>query len=222
MKVSTDSVLLGASVPIVDCSKVLDIGAGTGILSLMIAQRMSTPEIDAVEIDQDTYQECLYNIQKSIWANRINCYHTDIENFTENCFSKYDIIISNPPFYTEDYISTNQKRKIARSTQSLSFEKLLDSVAKLIASDGYFAVIIPYKEEKSFVELASKNTLYPKQITHIKGHAEIDFKRSLLIFSTEKKKIQYKELCIEISRHKYTPEYINLTKDFYLNIEKNS
>jgi tRNA1Val (adenine37-N6)-methyltransferase len=136
--------------------------------------------------------------------------------FTEEIDETYDLIVSNPPFYTAEYKSEKIQRDIARFSDALPFEHLLHSVSKLLSKNGMFSVIIPYKEEEIFLALASKVNLFPHNILHVKGNSTSNIKRSLIVFSFNKMDIKTEGLTIETSRHEYTKNYINLTKDFYL------
>ncbi|MDI1257031.1 MAG: methyltransferase [Flavobacterium sp.] len=218
MKIGTDSVLLGAWTPIYNNPfSVLDIGTGTGILSLMLAQRTSAEQIDALEIDENAYEQCVENFENSPWGDRLFCFHAGLDEFIEEPEDEYDLIISNPPFFSEDYFTGNEQRDQARFQDALPFEHLIEAVDLLLSENGIFAVIIPYKEEKKFLDLAFEAELYPMKITHTKGTATSEIKRSLMAFSRNKTEdFPIDELIIEISRHNYTPEYIALTKDFYL------
>ena len=217
MKIGTDSVLLGAWTSLkTNPNSILDIGAGTGILALMLAQRSAAELIDAIEIDDDTYEQCVDNFEHSPWGDRLFCYHASLEEFVEEIEDQYDIIISNPPFYSEDYKTDNGKRDLARFSDALPFEHLLDSVSKLLSKEGIFSVIIPFKEEETFISLASKFKLFPNRILQVKGSPTSETKRSLLEFSFRESEIKTQELIIETARHQYTEDYINLTKDFYL------
>ena len=217
MKIGTDGVLLGAWASIDKNSfSVLDIGAGTGILSLMIAQRSNAQNIEAIEIDADAYEQCSENFENSPWADRLFCYHASLLEFVEEADEKYDHIICNPPFYSEDFKTDNDARDLARFNDAMPFEHLIYAVANLLSESGVFSVIIPFKEELSFIDLASKAALYPKNILHVKGNPDSEIKRSLLEFTFMKNEAKILELVIEKLRHQYTEEYINLTKDFYL------
>ncbi|MGB6268385.1 MAG: methyltransferase [Olleya sp.] len=217
MKIGTDSVLLGAWTPLdTNPFSVLDIGAGTGVLSLILAQRSNAQVIDAIEIDELAYEQCVDNFEVSSWSDRLFCYHADLAEFTEEIEDKYDLIISNPPFYSENFKTENEQRDLARFTDALPFGHLIESVSQLLAIDGVFSVVIPFKEEADFITLASAVKLYPNKIMHVKGSPSSDIKRSLLVFSFRESEIKTETLIIETSRHKYTESYINLTKDFYL------
>lgn len=220
MKIGTDAVLLGAWVFLEnEIDSILDVGSGTGIIALMLAQRSFALTIDAVEIDNDAYEQTVTNFENSNWGDRLYCYHSSFQNFADEIAEEdetYDLIISNPPFYTDEFESKNDARNKARFTTSLSFNELLKGVSKILSKKGKFTVIIPFKEEQGFVELAKENNLFLNRVCHVKGNPSSAFKRSLLEFSFEDKKLIKENLTIEIKRHQYTEEYINLTKDFYL------
>jgi tRNA1Val (adenine37-N6)-methyltransferase len=217
MKVGTDGVLLGAWCPIDNNPfSILDIGAGTGILSLILAQRSNAFQIDAIEIDEDAYEQCVENFESSPWGDKLFCFHAGLDEFMEEPEEDYDIIISNPPFYTEDYKTENEQRDLARFSDALPFKDLVEAAHLLLSENGIFAVIIPFKEEEKFITLAKDFELYPFKITRVKGTPTTEIKRSLLAFSKTQKQTLVDELTIETARHQYTEEYIDLTKDFYL------
>lgn len=217
MKIGTDAVLLGAWASLNNNPfSVLDIGAGTGILSLMLAQRSRAELIDAIEIDDAAYEQCVENFESSPWGDRLFCYHAGLDEFVEEIDDQYDLIISNPPFYSENYKTEDQARDLARFTDALPFQELLAGVSKLLSEDGQFCVIIPFKEEARFISLAAELNLYPRNILQVKGQPSSDFKRSLLTFSFEPATVETNALVIETTRHNYTDAYIELTKDFYL------
>jgi len=218
MKVGTDGVLLGSWAPVNhNPFSVLDIGAGTGIIALMLAQRTNAEQIDALEIDEDAYEQAVENFENSLWGDRLFCFHAGLDEFIEEPEDEYDLIVSNPPFYAEDYKTENEQRDLARFQDAMPFEELVEAADLLLSENGIFAIILPFKEEAKFIALAKEAELYPTKITHVKGTPTAAIKRSLLAFSrNETTEIEIDELTIEIDRHIYTPEYIELTKDFYL------
>lgn len=217
MKVGTDGVLLGAWANLSgNPASVLDIGAGTGLLSLMIAQRTDAQQIDALEIDEDAYEQCVENFENSTWNDRLFCYHAGLDEFAAEIDDQYDMIISNPPFYSETVSSGNNARDKARLNTSMPFGELIDAVAYLLSESGSFHVIIPFKEEVSFIKLAKQKKLFPKLITRVKGTTTSEIKRSLIEFTFHQFIYSSYELIIEKGRHEYTDQYTQLTKDFYL------
>lgn len=218
MKVGTDGVLLGAWTPINNNPfSILDIGAGTGLIALMLAQRTSAEQIDALEIDESAYEQAVDNFENAPWNDRLFCYHAGLDEFMEEPEDEYDIIVSNPPFYSEDYKTDDEQRDLARFQDAMPFEDLIEAADLLLSEKGIFSVIIPFKEEERFTVLAKEFELYPFKITRVKGAPTTEIKRSLLAFKRiENSVISINELIIETERHVYTPDYIELTKDFYL------
>ncbi|MEP3207939.1 MAG: methyltransferase [Maribacter sp.] len=217
MKIGTDGVLLGAWISVENMpNSMLDIGAGTGLLSLMLAQRSLAENIEALEIDEDAYEQCVENFEASPWADRLFCYHAGLDEFLEEIEEPYDLIFSNPPFYSEEVSSGNVARDNARQNKSLPFDELLEGVSKLLSTNGRFATIIPYKEELTFMALATSLGLFPNRILRVKGNPSAEIKRSLLEFSFTKGKVVEDTLTVEIKRHEYTAAYQELTQAFYL------
>jgi tRNA1Val (adenine37-N6)-methyltransferase len=224
MKIGTDGVLLGAWASIKDNTySILDIGAGTGVISLMLAQRSDAENIEAIELDGDAFEQCAENFEASDWSDRLFCFHAGFDEFVDEYTEEepdeselYDLIVSNPPFYSEEVTSGDEARDNARQNTSLPFEELVTGVSKLLSHNGTFATIIPFKEEEKFIALATNNKLNLNRITRVKGNKNSEIKRSLLEFSFSKSEIITNELVIEKERNNYTIDYINLTKDFYL------
>ncbi|AOW20526.1 tRNA1(Val) (adenine(37)-N6)-methyltransferase [Urechidicola croceus] len=218
MKIGTDGVLLGAWVQLNNPFSILDIGTGTGVISLQLAQRSNAEVIDALEIESNAFEQAVENFERSDWGDRLFCYHASLQEFVEEIDDDYDLIIANPPFYTSTFkVNDIQKnRAIARHSEYLTYELLLNSTSKLLSSTGSCAFIIPFDEEDNFLKIASENKLYPNRITRVKGTSQSPIKRSLIQLSFETKNKEYSELIIEIERHLYTPEYLDLVKDFYL------
>lgn len=230
MKIGTDGVLLGAWCPIDNSpNSILDIGTGTGIVALMLAQRTATRhtiQIDALEIDENAYEQATENFENSLWNHQLFCYHAGLDEFVEEPEEEYDLIVCNPPFYAENYKTGNEQRDIARFQDAMPFEDLIEAADLLLSENGIFAVIIPYKEEERFINLCANVELFPIKITRVKGTLKTEIVRSLLAFkrfdpsfseqAEQLAVLNTNELVIEINRHEYTDEYINLTKDFYL------
>jgi tRNA1Val (adenine37-N6)-methyltransferase len=219
MKVGTDGVLLGAWAEINnEVFSILDIGAGTGLIALMLAQKCNAEVIDAIELNDEAYEQTVENFEQSDWGDRLFCYHASLQEFADEIEDKYDLIISNPPFYTSTYKELSEERAMARHTESLSYTELLEGTSKLLSEQGSCAFIIPFQEEENFISIAKENMLFPTRITRVKGTETAPLKRSLLQFSFSKTEIEINELIIEIERHQYTKEYINLVQDFYLKL----
>jgi tRNA1Val (adenine37-N6)-methyltransferase len=218
MKIGTDGILLGAWTPIENNPlSVLDIGTGTGIIALMLAQRSNAEQIDALEIDGEAYEQATDNFENSPWNDRLFCFHAGLDEFIEEPEDEYDLIICNPPFYSEDYKTNDKKRDLARFQDAMPFEELIEAADLLLSENGIFSVIIPFKEENKFLSLANDLELYPFKITRVKGTPTSEIKRSLLAFSRNRiDNFSIDDLIIETERHVYTPEYIELTKEFYL------
>ncbi len=222
MKIGTDGVLLGAWASLDHLpNSILDIGAGTGVISLQLAQRDRHVQIEAVEIDDDAFEQCTDNFEQSPWADRLFCYHASLQEFAQEMIeegeqSSYDLIISNPPFYTDDYKTQDDKRDLARFTDALPFEHLILCAAHLLSEKGRFCVVLPKKEEEKFVSLAAAQHLNVLRKCDVRGTPTSEIKRVLLEFSFLQTEQISEEIVIENSRHNYTEEYIALVKDFYL------
>ena len=216
MKIGTDGVLLGAWTDVKNAKSILDIGAGTGVIALMLAQRSNAEVIDAIEIDDNAFEQCVDNFEQSSWGDRLFCYHASLEEFAEEIEDEYNLIICNPPFYSEDYKTKNDQRDLARFQDAMPFEHLLKNVSMLLSENGLFSVIVPFKEETLFISLASKYNLFLNRKLHVKGNTRSEIKRSLIEFSFRKSETLIESLIIETERHQYTEDYTNLTKDFYL------
>ena len=217
MKVGTDGVLLGAWTSLDNNPQsILDIGSGTGVIALQLAQRSMAELIDAIELDESAYEQCVQNFEASPWGDRLFCYHAGFDEFVDEMDEQYDLIVSNPPFYSEEMTSGDIARDLARQNNSLPFQELLEGVSKLLSQNGIFSVIIPFKHELDFLHLAKTVGLNPSRITRVKGMPETEVKRSLIQLQFSTTEPQPNELVIESGRHQYTKEYIELTKAFYL------
>ncbi len=218
-KVGTDGVLLGTWTNVDNSPKrILDIGSGSGLVALILAQRTTAKNIDAVEIDKDAFQECEQNFKTSIWQNRLSSYNSDIRHFKDKIDYKYDLILSNPPFFDTTSNDFLNSRTRARKQINLNETELLDSVKYLLKNNGRFTVILPFNNHQSFIKKADNKNLFLNKLTQVKGHKNSPIKRSLMQFDFKKKPLIENLLILETSRHQYTESYRNLVKDFYLNL----
>lgn len=216
MKVGTDGILLGAWSSANAPQRILDIGTGTGLLALMMAQRYPQAYVDAIEIDEASALEAIDNIQNSPFINRVHVAHTSLQIFAEHTPHHYDLIVSNPPFF-----NTGLARNTARHTHTLSHEGLFFCTKKLLNEKGQFCLILPKKEGEDFVHLAVNSGLYLAEKTNVRPKPTKAIERLLLRFSNfNLNEIIERELIIEREGTKriYTKEYIDLTKEFYLNM----
>lgn len=219
MKIGTDGVLLGAWVSLESSPEsILDVGAGTGVIALQLAQRSNAELIDAVEIDADAFEQCTENFEQSPWGDRLFCYHAALQEFASEVDDKYDLIISNPPYYSDSFKSGDSKRDAARFNDALPFDHLSVCAAHLLAENGTFALIIPSKEEVEFLKAANKAGLYVKRRCGVFGNKQAAEKRVLLALTKTEQTPILASLTIEKVRHNYTDEYIELVKDFYLKL----
>ncbi|TDQ32401.1 tRNA1(Val) (adenine(37)-N6)-methyltransferase [Zeaxanthinibacter enoshimensis] len=225
MKVGTDGVLLGAWTSVDhDPQSILDIGAGTGLVALMLAQRCGAELIDAIELDEEAYEECVENFENSPWGDRLFCYHAGLDEFVDEMDETYDLISCNPPYFEPHSGKGNgdqtkdEARMKARQFNSLPFSELLASCARLLSEKGQCSFVIPYLAEEEFLSLAAENKLWPLRICRVRGRADTALVRSLLTLTFQKEDLMVEELVIEKERHIYTEEYRRLTGDFYLNM----
>lgn len=215
MKVGTDGVLLGAWVPCVNAGRVLDIGTGTGLIALMLAQR-SEALIDAVEIDADAAEQAKENVQNSPWADRIKIYSDSFQNYVAASFQKYDLIVSNPPFFVDSLKSPKERRSNARHTDSLTFQDIVLGSRSLLQDEGTLAVILPIVESESFVACALENGFFLHSQIVVLPKPDTAAKRYLMTFGMREKETEYGDIVVEIARHHYSESFKCLTKDFYL------
>jgi len=217
-KVGTDAVLLGAWVPIPSpCEHILDIGSGCGIISLMLAQR-SNAQIIGIDIDKLSVEEAIENANNSQWKNRIKFINSSIQSFcTPEYQNKFDLIVSNPPFFVNSLKSPIYKRNISRHTGTLPFEELILSVDYCLSFSGQFAIIIP-DTEKDRIQLLCKNQgLFCTKILQIQPIENKAVNRIILLFSRKEKPLQIENISIRNTNKEYTLPYQLLTKGFYLN-----
>jgi tRNA1Val (adenine37-N6)-methyltransferase len=216
MKVGTDGVLLGAWAGCENANQVLDIGTGTGLIALMIAQR-SQATIDAIEIDENACLQAQENFQRSPWSRRITLLHKSFQEYAEETNKKYDLIVSNPPYFQNSLHAADEQRTKARHNRELELSDILEGTSKLLTNDGKLSIILPYIEGVMFIANASDKGLYCVRQTNVLPTPKASVKRLLLEFQKQKKTLVDQDLVIELDkRHEYSEKYIELTKDFYL------
>ncbi len=219
MKVCTDSCLFGAYVAhkieqkIIEPKRILDIGSGTGLLSLMIAQK-SNAIIDSVEIDEKSYQQTKENFYESQWNQHLQAFHHDIKNFDAS--SKYDLIISNPPFFENDLKSEHKNKNVAKHRDGLTLQELVQSIQNHLESNGTFAVLLPFRRTAYFKRTAAENNFYLKEEKLIKQTPKHQYFRAILFFETKPASVISKELVIKDEKANYTEQFQFLLKDYYL------
>lgn len=209
-RVGTDGVLLGAASSVDQAKKILEVGTGTGLVSLMLAQRNAKAAIHAIDINEKAVELAAENFVQSPFKNRLMTSVEDYKNF--NPKEKYDLIISNPPYFEE-----NQSKKdiIARQQTELSFDLLIEKSKSLLTENGLLSVIIPFEVGLLFEELCCRNQLYLQRRLLIYGIVHSKPKRLLLEFGSEQQEIIQEELIIEKSPRKYSNDYLKLTEAFH-------
>jgi len=210
-RVGTDGVLLGALANVNAAERVLEVGTGTGLISLMLAQRNSTAEFLGIDINEEAIHLTRINFENSPFSSRMNKRLQDFKNFETP--EKFDLIVSNPPYFEE---SDSVKDKLARQTIELNFGQLIAKSSVLLSENGIFSVIIPSDMGEEFIELAGKNALCLVRKIHIKGIETAKVKRLILEFSLKKDPLQESELVIEKSPRNYSDQYLEFTKEFHV------
>ncbi|NMA72780.1 MAG: tRNA1(Val) (adenine(37)-N6)-methyltransferase [Bacteroidales bacterium] len=215
MKVGTDGVLLGAWVGLSKAKNLLDIGTGTGLLALMLTQRSPEILVTAVELDKAAAEQAKENVNCSPWKDRVEVVHENILDYCND--NKFDVIVSNPPYFNNNLLPPNRERTLARHNDHLTYPDLISKVVQLLNSNGRFSVIIPFNQKEEFIQLCNMHGLNTKRVVNVQTTPNAPFKRVLLEFSfNHNKEVDKRTLLIEENRHCYSSEYIELTKDFYL------
>lgn len=214
-KVGTDGVLLGAAADVSSAGKILDIGSGTGLISIMVAQRCSG-EIVAIEPDVKSFVQLYENVRDCKWSNRIDVVNSALQSFKTN--SRFDLILSNPPYFISSLKNPDHRKSVARHNDTLSHQDLLSGVEELMTLNGKFQVILPFNEGMKFIRAALEKNLFCNDLMKIQPSPGSEIKRVIITLSRQKRQVHESVLIIETGeRHEYSEEYKNLTKDFYLN-----
>lgn len=214
MKLSTDAVLLGAWAKCNDAQRVLDIGTGTGILALMMAQKNSYAQIDAIEISEAAFTCAAQNFASSPWQNRLNLTHTSLQQY--HSAKLYDLIIVNPPYFNASELSEYDYRNHARQQVLLTEIDLLTGINQLLQSNGFAYVVIPYSNTGLFLETAAAQNLYARNLMHVQPTPAKPAYITLLCLGRQKQSLQIEALTIRKHDGTLSEQYVALTSDFYL------
>ena len=214
MKVGTDGVLLGAWADVYEKNTILDVGSGSGLIALMMAQR-SNALIDAIEIDKDAADQSKENIENSPWENRISIHHQPFSDYVKNSQKQFDLIVSNPPYFRNALKSKDQKRVMARHDDSLPYEVLMNGAAKLLNNTGSLALILPFNAYNEINSIALSKSLFCVRRMLVNTTINKPTTRILIEFKKEPEPIIDEKIIIQ-HENGYTDKYIELTKDFYL------
>jgi len=217
MRVSTDAVLLGAWVTPNGSKRILDIGTGSGVIALMLAQK-SQAEITAIDIDKESTEQAKTNVEESIFKNQITVLHLSFQDLVKQSNAKYNLIVTNPPYFIDSLKNPSDTRATARHTHALSFEDLISGAKKLLDEKGKLCLILPTKEAQLFRQKAEAKGLYLSKLLRIRTRGEKDSeKRHLMQFEFKESEFSESTLVIEADSHRnYTEEYKELTKDYYI------
>ena len=215
MKVGTDGVLLGGWTELCNADSILDIGTGSGLIALMLAQR-SKAQIDAIDMDENACKQAESNFKNSPFANQLKVHHSSLQDFQPG--NQYDLIVSNPPFFSASLKSPDSQRNKARHNDSLSSEELFVNTKRLLTSNGRLCIIIPFDRNESISRIACQNQFFLKRETVVLPTPNSNPKRVLLEYSLYESLYKKNQIIIETSRHRYSEEFIRLTKDYYFNV----
>jgi len=216
-KVGTDGTLLGAWVNLENAKYILDVGTGSGLIALMVAQRSSNKTvIEAVELSEIDCEQAKENVKQSPWPEKIKIHHTSLQGFLST--TKFDCIISNPPFFNNSFKPPDQNRVAPRHTDTLSFEELIVHSKYLLTDEGKLNVILPYTEGLQFIELAKKHSFYLKRQWSFRTRNEKPIERWLLEFSMQSGTLETEEVLLYSKGEEWSEGYKKLTRDFYLKL----
>lgn len=216
MKLGTDGVLLGAWCDIKDVTRVLDVGTGCGVIALQIAQRSPQAIIDAIDVNEDAINEATTNFKNSKWSERLNAQLIDYNFLSDKVSNIYDLIVSNPPYFSNGILPTNKGRLISRHSGTLTYKQLITGAIKLLANQGRLAIISPVENEQEINEICAYNNINISKQTFVLTRIDKQPRRILWEFAIDKVDFVRDKLIIEDTTMKYTQEYVTLLREFYL------
>ncbi len=219
MKVSTDAVLIGSWVQTKDAKRILDIGTGTGVIALMLAQK-SGAQIDAVDIDSSACCQANENFTLSPWSEKLKVTHMSFQDFAKQQDEKYDLIVTNPPYFHHASKPQEESRINARHSEVLAFDELIEGVASILKPEGRFCVILPFKEGMEFMDKAQRKGLFCHHLLRIKTKACKAEKRVIMEFRFQFSALSEEEIIIQQEDGSVTEEYIKLTSEYYLQLKQ--
>lgn len=216
MRIGTDAVLFAQWVPIFESDYVLDVGTGSGIIPMILSQKNAN-SVDAVELDADSYEEAKLNFSISVWSDKLNVFNKDVRIFADEVNKKYDLIVSNPPYYASDVKPIKEKKVMARHVSTLSFRDLLFSAKKMMKENSRFALVLPFYESRLFIKEAEQLGFYLQKEMHIIPIEGKDANRVNMQFVlNEVNKVETECFTIRNKDYSYTEEYKTFLKDYYL------
>lgn len=215
MKVGTDGVLLGAWTNAKNIKNTLDIGTGSGLIALMLAQQNRDLLIDAIDIDNNAVEQARENVMRSPFSAQVRCFNTSLQEYALSCEQKYDLIVSNPPYFEQSLKSPKKNRSIARHTDSLSVDELIRLSSELLSHNGRLSIIYPFEYKNYLLE---QDQLFVTRVTNVYPVPDSLPKRVLVEFSKQRSSLKENDLLIEKKRHIYSDEFISLAKDYYLKL----
>lgn len=217
MKIGTDAILLARWIEVSENDNVLDIGTGCGLIPLMLAQK-GIKSADAVEIDKDSYEEAAQNFSNSAWKSQLIAINEDVKEYAAHCEKKYDLVVSNPPFFFGDNIPEKAKKGLARHTNTLSYSDLLSAAKKIMKPSGRFALVLPARESKTFLKEAENQGFYLEKellIVPIEGKEPNRINMQLVV--NQVNNVDSETFVLRYPDHSFTKEYKDFLKDYYLN-----
>ncbi|MEI6754151.1 MAG: tRNA1(Val) (adenine(37)-N6)-methyltransferase [Paludibacter sp.] len=217
MKVGIDGVLLGAWTSVEGCKNILDVGTGTGLIALMLAQRTEALII-GIDIEKDAVDQAIENVKNSPWKEQINILEQSFQDYANTSNERFDLIISNPPYFVNSLKAPTENRSTARHTDSLSHRELIENAMKILSPIGRISLILPLNEGIECIRIAKSLRLFCSKRVNVYPKRNGEIKRLLLEFKTAQAETEVTPLIIEESRHQYSAEFTEIAKDYYLKL----